>query len=72
MENKMIEIVGGIGSYAGIDLIRKIYDLTDAISDQEHLPVSMLSAPHKIIDRTKYLIISCCINQSVERGLIFQ
>lgn len=65
MENKMIGIVGGIGSYAGIDLIRKIYDLTDATCDQEHLPVSMLSAPHKIIDRTKYLIGDTDINPGV-------
>ncbi|APD05636.1 aspartate racemase [Flavobacteriaceae bacterium UJ101] len=54
--NKMIGIVGGVGSYAGIDLIKKIYDNTDAKSDQEHLPVSMLSAPHKVMDRTKFLL----------------
>ena len=54
--NKMIGIVGGVGSYAGIDLIKKIYDNTEARSDQEHLPVSMLSAPHKVKDRTKYLV----------------
>ncbi len=53
---KMIGIVGGVGSYAGIDLIKKIYDNTPARSDQDHLPVSMLSAPHKVKDRTKYLI----------------
>lgn len=56
MTNKMIGIVGGVGSYAGIDLIKKIYDLTKATCDQEHLPVSMLSAPHKIVDRTKFLL----------------
>ncbi len=53
---KMIGIVGGVGSYAGIDLIRKIYDNTVARTDQEHLPVSMLSAPHKVKDRTEFLI----------------
>ena len=62
MTDKMIGIVGGIGSYAGIDLIRKIYDMTDATCDQEHLPVSMLSAPHKIIDRTKFLIGESNVN----------
>ncbi len=61
----MVGIVGGIGSYAGIDLIRKIYDLTDAVSDQEHLPVSMLSTPHKIVDRTKYLIGETTTNPGV-------
>ena len=52
---KMIGVVGGIGSYAGIDLIRKIYDNTNANSDQEHLPISMLSIPYKVLDRTEYL-----------------
>ncbi len=54
--NKMIGIVGGVGSYAGIDLIRKVYDYTGANSDQEHLPISMLSIPHKILDRTGFLL----------------
>lgn len=27
-------------SDAGIDSIKKVYDLTEAISDQEHLPIS--------------------------------
>lgn len=62
---KMIGIVGGVGSYAGIDLIRKIYDNTDAKSDQEHLPVSMLSAPHKVLDRTKYLLGEIDINPGI-------
>ena len=53
---KMIGIVGGVGSYASIDLIKKIYDNTDAKTDQDHLPVSMLSAPHKVLDRTMYLM----------------
>ncbi|MDF1547439.1 MAG: amino acid racemase [Bacteroidales bacterium] len=63
--NKMIGIVGGVGSYAGIDLIKKIYDHTDAKSDQEHLPVSMLSAPHKVLDRTKYLVGEIDINPGI-------
>lgn len=58
----MIGIVGGIGSYAGIDLIKKIYDLTGATCDQDHLPVSMLSAPHRITDRTRYLLGQTDIN----------
>ncbi len=53
---KMIGIVGGVGSYAGIDLIKKIYDQTDALCDQDHLPVSMLSVPDKIWDRTDFLL----------------
>ncbi|AWV97492.1 aspartate/glutamate racemase family protein [Arcticibacterium luteifluviistationis] len=65
MENEMIGIVGGIGSYAGIDLIKKIYDQTEAASDQEHLPISMLSVPHKITDRTNFLLDQTTINPGI-------
>ncbi len=53
---KMIGVVGGVGSYAGIDLIRKIYDQTEVTCDQDHLSVSMRSIPHKIADRTEFLL----------------
>ncbi len=55
MKDKQIGVVGGMGSYAAIDLIRKIYDATDASCDQEHLPVAMLSAPHLTVDRSQFL-----------------
>lgn len=51
-----IGIVGGMGTYAGIDLLSKIADNTEAGSDQEHLPVIMISEPEKIPDRTEYLL----------------
>jgi len=51
----MIGVVGGMGPYAGLDLLQKIFDETDAKTDQEHIPVSMLSIPHSIADRTKFL-----------------
>ncbi len=53
---KVIGIVGGIGSYAGIDLIKKIYDNTEVTKDQDHLPVAMLSFPDKVLDRTEFLL----------------
>jgi len=56
MADKLIGIVGGVGSYAGIDLIKKIYDLSGATCDQEHLPIAMLSLPDRILDRTQYLL----------------
>lgn len=62
MANKMIGIVGGIGSYAGIDLIRKIYDNSSATCDQEHLPVAMLSVPHSIVDRTDFILGKTNVN----------
>lgn len=52
----VIGIVGGVGPYAGLDLSRKIFDQTRATSDQEHLPVAMLSEPERIEDRTAFLL----------------
>ena len=52
---RMIGIVGGVGTFAGIDLYRKIYHHTDARTDQDHPPVALLSIPHKVPDRTKFL-----------------
>lgn len=44
----MIGIVGGIGPFAGKDLLEKIFANTFANSDQEHLDVVLLSMPSKI------------------------
>lgn len=52
---KMIGIVGGMGTYASIDLLKKIADNTAAGNDQDHLPVTMISKPEEILDRTEYL-----------------
>lgn len=54
--DKLIGIVGGMGTYAGIDLMSKIADSTNAGTDQEHLPVIMISEPYRIPDRTEYLL----------------
>lgn len=51
-----IGIVGGVGPYAGVDLFNKILDQTKATTDQDHLPIAMLSVPHKIQDRTAFLL----------------
>ena len=53
--SKMIGIVGGVGTFAGIDILRKIYQLTDARIDQDHLPLALVSVPHKVADRALYL-----------------
>lgn len=52
----MIGVVGGIGPYAGIDLLKKVFDNTMADTDQEHLDVVLLSLPSSIKDRTGYLM----------------
>jgi len=60
-----IGIVGGIGPYAGLDLIKKLFDQTKACSDQEHLPVSLLSVPHTINDRTEFLLGKTQVNPAL-------
>jgi aspartate racemase len=53
--DRMIGIVGGVGTFAGIDLYRKIYQHTEVRTDQDHLPVALLSIPRKVLDRTMFL-----------------
>jgi aspartate racemase len=61
----MIGIVGGMGPYAGVDLVQKIFDLTKADTDQDHLSVSMLSVPKSIPDRTEFLLSKSEINPAL-------
>ena len=51
----ILGVLGGMGPYAGLDLVRKIFDETQAGTDQEHLPVALLSYSHRILDRSTYL-----------------
>ena len=51
-----IGIVGGVGPMAGLDLVRKITAVTRAHRDQDHLPVTLISHPHRIPDRTEFLL----------------
>jgi aspartate racemase len=53
---KIIGIVGGLGPYAGLEFVRKIFDQTIATTDQEHLPVVLLSHPDRVGDRTSYIL----------------
>lgn len=50
-----IGVVGGMGPYAGLDLVRKIFDQTVAGRDQDHLDVLLLSTP-TVPDRTRFLL----------------
>ena len=65
-KRKMIGIVGGMGPYAGLDLVKKVFDLTQADQDQEHVPLAMISVPHKIEDRTKFLERQTVTNPGIE------
>lgn len=49
-----IGILGGMGPQAGIDLAAKITASTSAATDQDHLPVILMSLP-RIPDRTAWL-----------------
>lgn len=52
---KWIGVVGGVGPFAGIDLLGKIAAQTVADKDQDHLTVLNWSQPDTIVDRTKFL-----------------
>jgi len=55
-DERIIGVIGGMGPYAGLDLVQKIFDETLAASDQAHLPVTLLSFPARISDRTRYML----------------
>ncbi|MCF0238252.1 MAG: hypothetical protein HUK24_06595 [Sphaerochaetaceae bacterium] len=44
-----IGIVGGVGPYAGTDLVNKVFSHTKANKDQEHIDLYLVSSP-KIIE----------------------
>ena len=53
---RTIGIVGGLGPYAGYDLVRKIFRWTKASKDQDHLPIMLHSFPGWIPERPAYLL----------------
>jgi aspartate racemase len=59
---KMIGVIGGVGPYAGLDLLRKILEQTEAQSDQDHLAVISISQPASITDRTAFLVGETALN----------
>lgn len=54
-ERAAIGVLGGLGPYAGLDLVRAVLDETDAHADQEHLPVTLISYPNRIPDRATWI-----------------
>lgn len=69
-QKNIIGIVGGMGPYAGLDLTKKIFDLTNANKDQDHIPVSMISIPEIIEDRTNFLLNPSLENPGIAIGQI--
>ncbi len=62
MSDAQIGIVGGVGPLAGIDLARKITSNTVAATDQDHIPLTLISIPSSIEDRTRFLLGESGIN----------
>jgi len=62
MRKKIIGIVGGVGPYTGLDLNKKIFDLSNAKTDQDYPEVYLLSASGLIVDRSKFLLKQTKIN----------
>ena len=62
MENKPMEnlpiigVIGGVGPYAGLDFVQKIFANTVALKDQDHLNCMLVSCSSIIPDRTTYLL----------------
>lgn len=52
---QVIGVLGGMGPHAGVDLVDKIIAQTDAATDQEHVPVALLSYPERLVDRSTFL-----------------
>lgn len=52
----MIGIVGGVGPYAGIDVLKNIFDSTIAHNDQDYIDTILYSKSSKIKDRTAFLM----------------
>jgi len=55
IEKRVIGIVGGMGPQAGLALFDSVIRCTNAVTDQQHIPVIMMSFPGKIADRTMFL-----------------
>ena len=55
MKTPVIGIIGGMGPQAGLDLAAKVIAETQANTDQEHLPMALLSYGHLIGDRSAYV-----------------
>lgn len=58
----MIGVVGGMGPFAGLNLVESIHDQTKAKTDQDHLSIALLSIPSQIVDRTEFILGGSSIN----------
>ena len=56
MEGHCIGVVGGLGPYAGLDLVKKLLDNTRAVHDQDHVRVMLHSFPGDVPVRPEFLL----------------
>ena len=70
MDGHCIGIVGGLGPYAGLDLVKKIFDNTIATHDQDHLRVMLHSFPGDIPVRPEFLLGQSKVNPGHMLGQI--
>lgn len=54
-DNTLLGVIGGLGPMATAYFMELVTDMTDAATDQEHLPMLIYSAP-SIPDRTRYIL----------------
>lgn len=54
-KKKTIGVVGGVGPYAGLDLVKKIFDHTIAAGDHDHMDVILVSSS-EVPDRSAFLL----------------
>ena len=54
--NPPVGIIGGVGPFAGLDFVKKIFSNTLAVKDQDHINCILVSCPSVIPDRTGYLL----------------
>lgn len=52
---KTLGVIGGLGPMATAYFMRLVIEMTDAVSDQEHIPMIIYNCP-QIPDRTKFLL----------------
>ncbi|MDR2711216.1 MAG: amino acid racemase [Burkholderiales bacterium] len=72
----LVGVLGGMGPAATVDFMQKLIDLTDAGSDQQHIPLLVSSIPD-IPDRGAYLLnggespepaLLCCLQMLEQAG----
>ncbi|MBN2618688.1 MAG: aspartate/glutamate racemase family protein [Spirochaetales bacterium] len=55
LRQSKVGIVGGLGPYAGVDILNKVIKYSEVFKDQDHIDVALLSYPSIVSDRTEYI-----------------